>query len=62
MQGQLFVHQTSTTREIGENEVKSGYSSKLKTKQKDCEALEKEVEGVICRLKAVVERVRQLEI
>ncbi|XWS46788.1 hypothetical protein CRYUN_Cryun14cG0098200 [Craigia yunnanensis] len=60
--GQLFADQTSITRKLGENEGKSGYSSKLKTKQKDDEALEKDVESIISRLKAVVERVRELEI
>ncbi|XVF21815.1 hypothetical protein REPUB_Repub12eG0122300 [Reevesia pubescens] len=62
-QGKLFGHQTLTTRDLEENEGKrSGYSSKLKTKQKDHEALEKEVESIICRLKAAVEKVRELEI
>ncbi|XWS36269.1 hypothetical protein CRYUN_Cryun20dG0070800 [Craigia yunnanensis] len=62
MRRQLFADQTLTTRELGENESKSGYSGKMKTKQKDDEALKKDVESVISRLKAVVERVRELEI
>ncbi|OMO77770.1 hypothetical protein CCACVL1_14837 [Corchorus capsularis] len=40
-------------------EVKSGY---LSTKHKDDEALGKEVEGIICRLRVVVERIREMEI
>lgn len=60
--GSLFADQTLTTRDLGENEGKSGYSTKLKTKQNDHEEFEKEVESVICRLKAVVERIRELEI
>ncbi|XVE77754.1 hypothetical protein DITRI_Ditri13aG0087900 [Diplodiscus trichospermus] len=61
--GPLLEDQILTTREVGENEGKSGYStSKLKTKQKDEEALVKDVENIISRLKAVVERVRELEI
>lgn len=55
--GQFFTYQTSTTtRDV--NEGKSGYSGK----KDDHEALEKEIERGIGRLKAVVERVREMEI
>ncbi|XP_022758183.1 uncharacterized protein LOC111305176 [Durio zibethinus] len=59
--GQLFADKTLTTTDLGEKEGKSGYSSKMKTKQKDHESLETEIESIICRLKAAVERVRELE-
>ncbi|XVF72463.1 hypothetical protein PTKIN_Ptkin12aG0123000 [Pterospermum kingtungense] len=58
-QGQFSTYQILIKRDLDEG--KSGYSGKLKTKQKDDEALEKEVE-TIGRLKAIVERVRELEI
>ncbi|OMP04991.1 hypothetical protein COLO4_09135 [Corchorus olitorius] len=59
--GKLFPDQALTTRNPGENyyQVKSGY---LSTKQKDDEALGKEVEGIICRLRVVVEKIREMEI